>query len=428
MSYRKFGPNDVVLNTMRAHPRVNFFIYNSKVYHNDTPHLSGAFSNDILNVSGIVSGAFNLFEYNIDRSGSTAVNDDESVTTTGPNPPIVPYITKDSARASFKAVGATTYNNEFAYGDTLYRAYPLTASITREFMSPRAGQRAHLIDTESGEVTLNAGAPAYPHFYSLKNRLNNYQYMSEHYAISSSFNDGWDKNDQKVNMISIPSIFYGSKIDPGSVSLKWYFTGSLIGELRDSKENGELVEITGTNTGSTAGVVLYNEGIILLTGSWALNPTALGLLDNGTIDRPSWIYFGAGTNDGVNPTSASPSFPTASFNMSFNGTTETQTYTMFARAGTGQANYSNNPTFLEYGQDQIETTGSQIYEENPIRKIKNTASSSFATQEADFKRQVYVSRIAIYDKNKNLIGVATLADPVLKEEQQDYTFKIKLDI
>ena len=40
--------------------------------------------------------------------------------------------------------------------------------------------------------------------------------------------------------------------------------------------------------------------------------------------------------------------------------------------------------------------------------------------------------ISIYqedlDKNKNLIGVATLSNPVLKKEDQDISFKIKLDI
>ena len=101
---------------------------------------------------------------------------------------------------------------------------------------------------------------------------------------------------------------------------------------------------------------------------------------------------------------------------------------MFAKANRGEANYSNNPTFIEYNQELLQATGSQIYEENPNRRIKNTVSSSFATFDAPFKRQVYISRVAIYDDSKNLIGIATLADPILKEEQQDYTFKIKLDI
>ena len=123
-----------------------------------------------------------------------------------------------------------------------------------------------------------------------------------------------------------------------------------------------------------------------------------------------------------------PTYVSASFSINFQGTTEIQTQTLFAKAGRGQVNYSNNPTFLKFNQDPMERSGSQIYEENPVRKIKNTVSSSFAAFNAPFKRQVYVSRIGIYDKNQNLIGLATLADPVLKEDGQDYTFKLKLDI
>ncbi len=66
--------------------------------------------------------------------------------------------------------------------------------------------------------------------------------------------------------------------------------------------------------------------------------------------------------------------------------------------------------------------------ENDKQKIKNTVSSSYAGFDAPFERQVYISRIAVYDENKNLIGVATLSSPILKEETQDLTFKIKLDI
>jgi hypothetical protein len=41
---------------------------------------------------------------------------------------------------------------------------------------------------------------------------------------------------------------------------------------------------------------------------------------------------------------------------------------------------------------------------------------------------VYISKVAIYDDKKNLIGIATMANPVLKQEDQDYTFKLRLDI
>ena len=34
----------------------------------------------------------------------------------------------------------------------------------------------------------------------------------------------------------------------------------------------------------------------------------------------------------------------------------------------------------------------------------------------------------IYDKDKNLIGIAKMATPVRKTESDQYTFKLKLDI
>tara|TARA_A100001015_G_scaffold282263_1_gene346348 strand:- start:1064 stop:1408 length:345 start_codon:yes stop_codon:yes gene_type:complete len=114
--------------------------------------------------------------------------------------------------------------------------------------------------------------------------------------------------------------------------------------------------------------------------------------------------------------------------MSFEGHTETQVLTMFAHAGRGKVNFSNNPTYITHNQAKLSVTSSSTFEENSGRTIKNTVSSSFDGYEAPFERQVYVSRVAIYDENKNLIGVATLANPVLKKETQDLSFKVKLDI
>ena len=61
-------------------------------------------------------------------------------------------------------------------------------------------------------------------------------------------------------------------------------------------------------------------------------------------------------------------------------------------------------------------------------KIKNIVSSSYGDYSAPFKRQVFISKIGIYDENKNLIGVATLSNPILKEDGQDISFKMKIDV
>ena len=94
----------------------------------------------------------------------------------------------------------------------------------------------------------------------------------------------------------------------------------------------------------------------------------------------------------------------------------------------GEVNYSNNPTFIKYGQRNVSVSSSAIYQENENRELVNVVSSSYHSHDADFKRQVYISRVAIYDEHKNLIGIASLADPVLKSEDEDITFKLKMDI
>ena len=623
MSLKKFGENDVIVNTMKAYPRCKFFVFDGKTYYNDAPAPSGAFSDRVYNVP---PGHISLYEYNIDRSssignvsiteaeaevstfgaatavdaidttgvkaagvdtlftftipsaaggegGATTIALDYSATTAptagankigigfsdknnaqiaaliikaingtaatnivfassgngqsgydsgitaaegssdtqitltikaaglagnlasaladvsgtdvidvtdftgalvagwhgpraagsdglaGPGSSlfIYPYITKGGAGTYFSSTGGESYTTDYDPGDMITSSYPMSASITREFMSPNAGKlvirsTASLFDaadqgaaaadpseTGTGYSTTYYEGPKFRHFYALKNRLNHYGVRSEHYKVSSSYGD---KSEQIINLISIPSILFGSAIKPGSLSLKWYLTGSLIGELRDTKQNGELIEVTGSNTGLVAGVALYEEGFILLTGSWDLNHETIGLISSSAPDdegdhediakvpkTPQWIYFGAGANDGTDQTTtASSSFNKASFDLSFEGTTETQVLTMFAHARRGEANFSNNPTFLEYSQSQIETTSSQVYQENASRTIYNTLSSSYSDYGAPFKRQVYISRVAIYDKKKNLIGIATLAKPILKKEDQDISFKIKLDM
>ena len=444
MSYRKFKPTDILLNTMKTYPSCEFFIFDGNVYYNNIPQHSGAYGPDV----PITGGFLSLYEYNVDRhhhstgryvppAESRLFDSDRKVEDKGI---IYPFITKDSARSSFKTAGKTSYNNEFQYGDVLEGKYPMSASITREFMYYPAGTRTQGGDPDDATVPSFDEAPLYRHYYSLKNRLNLYGLRSIHHKVigtgSVDIDMPWNKDDQQINLISIPSIFYGTKIKPGTVSLKTYYTGTLAGELRDSKRNGELIQVVNSSEHATdydskvAGVVLYDEGFILLTGSWDLSPTAIPITTGSgdADDELKWIYFGAGAQDGVTQATTDTNYNKASFNLSFKGTTETQVMTMFANARKGEVNYSNNPTFLEYGQTLLEVTSSKVYQENTDRKIKNIASSSYSDYSASFKRQVYVGRVAIYDESKNLIGVATLSNPVLKEEDQDLTFKIRLDM
>jgi hypothetical protein len=104
---------------------------------------------------------------------------------------------------------------------------------------------------------------------------------------------------------------------------------------------------------------------------------------------------------------------------------------MLAHAPKGELNYSSNPTYIKYGETQEifkPSSGRFAYKESEAIQIKNTVSSSYADPTGSFEKQTFISRIGIYDKDKNLIGVAKVANPVKKTEDREFTFKLKLDI
>ena len=430
MSLKKFGQRDIILNTMVAAPHSSFFIYDGDVFYNNTPSRPGTASpgpSSAVSEARMVSpGSVNLYEYNVDRPDTTttdslaigltvsgaagvtianyavaeaACTKKAPVTFVKDNNRIFPWISKDSAGSSWKTVTDSAYATEYAQGEILVGAYSLSASIVRE------------LTTSAPYSNKNR------HYRSLRNRLDFYAIRSPHYKISASLGDmSWNKDEQTLNTIAIPSIFFGSQIRPGTVSLKFYYTGSIAGELVDAQQNGELVQVSGSdsaNDGKVAGVVMYDEGYVILTGSWDIN---------GDAGAPTWLDYAKGANDGL---TANEKY---SFNLSFDGHSETQVMTMFAHARRGETNFSNNPTYLKYGQEKLQYTSSHVYEENPELLVANTVSSSYNDYEAAYKRSVYISKVAVYDENKNIIGIATLSNPILKEEKDAYTFKLKIDI
>ena len=227
----------------------------------------------------------------------------------------------------------------------------------------------------------------------------------------------------------IPSIFYGSSIEKGTVDLKFNISGTLVGRLQDVNYNGELIQTSGTTyaqengSGSVAGVVLYTEGVIVLTGTWGLTDSSF---DFGDVTRDgNWINFGAGANDGNTDVT-----PSASFGLDFKGTNYIQTIMMFAHADKNKLNYSTNHTYVNYDSWNSGTliTASNKFIEDDEVYLHNTISSSFYDYQEDFKHQTFINKIGIYDEKKNLIAIASLATPIKKTADRDFTFKLKLDI
>lgn len=427
-----FGANDIFYNRVKTYPKSDFWIYNRKIYYNNKGVDAGAIHSQSLHVE---PGYISLYEMNVDRDQNAA------------GQMIYPFITKDSGISAFKTVSTSDFNSGYLYGEEISGQYPLSASLTIEDWKDTP--EAHDIKTD-----LTSGRP---HILALKNILNSYSYISPHYTYSSSFGD---KGTQDIALVSIPSIFFGSSIKKGTVSLKFYISGTLAAEVQDLYKNGELIQVSGTandlgsdyGSGSVAGVVLYNEGFIVLTGSWDIS-SHLDDYDGDTAldNTPKWIYFGTsanptpgggpdygGTERGNDP---KESVTSSAWQLSFDGVNYVPVMTMFAHAPRGALNHSNNPTFKQFGQSvytEVANTSSYHYVEPDDVLIKNVVSSSwetltasansvYSTNSASFKKQTYISKVGIYDEEKNLIAVAKLAKPLRKTEEDDYTFKLKLD-
>ena len=120
---------------------------------------------------------------------------------------------------------------------------------------------------------------------------------------------------------------------------------------------------------------------------------------------------------------------TSSYSISFRGTNYVPTITMLAHAKKGELNHSNNPTYLTYIENSgsIDTTGGSLYIESDSLEIANTTKTLYEDPNGGFQKQTWISKIGIYDENKNLIAIAKLANPIRKTEDRDFTFKLKLD-
>tara|TARA_B100000427_G_scaffold288038_1_gene262976 strand:- start:776 stop:2476 length:1701 start_codon:yes stop_codon:yes gene_type:complete len=559
-------------------------------YYNNRPRLDGVHVSSVPNVQ---PGFESLFELNVDRISGSLELVEEGTETTAPDV-IYPFIYKSANNNRFRGVNVVTINGQetlfeetVPHGTLLTGTYPMSASIEKEYLAPNhvSNAKQDIIDAierrvilpESDTEVLDMGYPEKTmkgsKIAALKNTLNYYTYLSPHYAyesssmaIHSNTKVNWNKADQEMGLLSIPSIFYGREIQKGTVSLKFYITGTLVGELQDKNKNGELVQIGpvgSPHSGSTAGVVLYKEGFMLLTGSWDLTANAVAstaqlnfkstkpanndtitltdgenntvtfkfdtsddhqdgrlhtdgtsisvgiatagganaaskfrnsinnvtsnstngktlkitatvssrnvtltqdtkgvsgntpivissdnvtvtskfidgmsgeyggphteaYISQDTLTSPRWIDFAQTIATGS--VESPPRVHSSSFEIDFKGTNYVPTITMLAHARKGHLNFSNNPTYLKHGQTLSAASGSNRFKEKKDIEIKNIVSSSYQGYDASYKRQTYISKVGIYDENRNLIGIAKVATPVKKTEDRDFTFKLKLDI
>ena len=367
MPFRSFDRYDLLYNQLETFPECNFIIFDSKVYYNGEKHSKGKFGNLHSTPQGFVS----LYELNVDRVINTGGNNEPPAGSS-----IYPFITKDGSRLAFKTISTSDFDSisQFSHGDIIKGNYPLSASIKRTRFAETSQPLLTVSDDGRVHGSYRKLTSNRRFINALKNTFNYYVNMSHHYAFDDTTNprsnpnhdqgiNGWDKLKQEISLIEIPSIFYGSSIEKGSVVLQMFYSGTLMAECRDTKRNGELIQVTGTynaakHNGKVAGTVLYNEGFIAMTGSWTLAHSGKTDKYIGTdLSLGRWVDFGVGANDG---TSQGNTINTA-YKLDFRGKNYVPTITMFAHMPKSEYNNSMNPTSYTSEQSKDPVYGSQNY-------------------------------------------------------------------
>lgn len=450
MPKKKFGPDDIFYNTVKTYPQYTLEYKLNESYINNRQTQGNR----------VQSGSVSLYELNVDRAQGSDL--------------IYPFITKGENVNDFVFSNTSDAESIPDYvqtqvGTDITSSYPLTASVSRERLigngssAPFSG--FDIIDGVSytGSVYKILG---------LENTLNKNKIFSPSFDFSEYYISGGidptvnnvqqaaSPHQKYMSLFIFPEIFKAQKINPGSVELNFYITGTLVATAKDTKRNGELIETFGPSSSADTviGTVSYAEGIMLITGNYNLNDdvedgylcpvtgtttTEAGpgkvALQSDWRDNPKWAHFGSyeafiRSSDSI--LSQSYAAVSSSYELKFEGTNTMPTLTMFAHADKNEFNWSNNLTYLDreyatgstYQKIAVAQTSSVAYKEKEYLPVKNTISSSFDNYSASYSDQTFISKINILDEDGNIIAVAKMAKPVTKTNSTDYTFKLKIDL
>lgn len=209
-----------------------------------------------------------------------------------------------------------------------------------------------------------------------------------------------------TNNIIIPGVSASILTDIGSSVNRLFLQGGEVSTIVDS-----------ANTTNALGLLFLDRGIMVLDMSRSFDQStyisgAISSVQYTTGINPnmsaSILNFAASASiddflDHLCSTRFTASNETA---VTFQNITNINSSIFFCRAAADEFNYSSNPTFTD--------------ENNRIVVID-------AGQEVEQKSFVFATSIGMYDASDNLLAVAKLSRPVLKDDERDITFKVRLD-
>lgn len=154
-----------------------------------------------------------------------------------------------------------------------------------------------------------------------------------------------------------------------------------------------------------AGLIFYQAGIVVLTGSVFGSQLAAPLDAGGG----TTTYYNDGSDLGIDKVLTGSTIDVIGdslrhriANIQFNNTTELNSTVYFCRINHNEFNYSSNPTYLEDSKIRIKTQSS----DEPL---------------------AYITTIGLYNDNNELLATAKLSEPLKKSASNEFTIRARLD-
>jgi hypothetical protein len=182
-----------------------------------------------------------------------------------------------------------------------------------------------------------------------------------------------------------------------------YKVNSPAGDYGILYATGSAMNMSSTHTSSigahtywNAGLIFYQAGIVVLTGSIFGAQLAAPVNSMDGSKAINTLLTGS-TID-----ACSDAFRHRLFNVQFNNTTELNSTVYFCRVNHNEFNYSSNPTYLSGSRIQVKTQAT----DEPVS---------------------YITTVGLYNDNNELLATAKLSEPLKKSASSEYTIRARLD-
>ena len=289
-----------------------------------------------------------------------------------------------------------TGSNPTEYYLDVYNALPTTSGSEVQFDI----QYGHIAG--SGSVAINSSVRGYSPSRIVYGQYRNLVYGTE--TENFSFNNGVSTA-QQIYVINIARSRYKESIQPGTFNLT-LTSGSATVKLTDDSnatsltrfigENRVFYIISGSNgtpytaaaSASYYGVMLPDLGIVVLDASGSLTPyIQAASLATASVQNNHLKLFNAVSGG-------------ASFQAQSNETVSSRFF--FTRVKNSEFNYTTNPSIIDANGNLLYTT-----------LINNP--------------QTFVTTVGMYNDNNELLAVAKLSKPLVKDFTKEALIRIKLD-